>query len=49
MVTSAFVKLCPVYEELLQEAEASDEEVALIQPGRVISILLDYSDPTNLV
>lgn len=49
VVTGAFIKLCPVYEELLQEAQATDEDIGLIQPERVISILLDYSDPHNLV
>ncbi|KIM27959.1 hypothetical protein M408DRAFT_16414 [Serendipita vermifera MAFF 305830] len=49
IVTGAIIKLCPVYEELRGEAEANDEATALIQPERVISILLDYSDPGNLV
>jgi condensin complex subunit 3 len=43
------MKLFPVYEELKQESSAEQEDMAFLQPERVISMLLDYSNPINLV
>ncbi|KAG8831455.1 hypothetical protein FRC17_003118 [Serendipita sp. 399] len=46
VITGAFIRLCLIFEEL--RLEASDVQ-SLPQLDRVMSILLEYSDPTNLV
>ncbi|PVF94264.1 hypothetical protein CPB86DRAFT_713554 [Serendipita vermifera] len=49
VIIGAFMKLFPVYEELKQERDTEQEDMTFLQPERVITMLLDYSNPANLV